>query len=98
MKIEKGTESYKRAQVIANKIMEVANTDRWHNNSYFEIAFEEMGGILIKVKELDHFAAKVANTLFDSMNPYNRKVAYMSKKQAWIMACAIVENNVDIEF
>jgi len=92
--IEKGNKYYKQAQHIANKLAMYAETDRWNNNSFFDIAFEEVSRVIDQVKETNHFAAKIANTVTEKMNPYNKKVAFISSKQAWIMACAMVENNI----
>lgn len=30
------------------------------------------------------------------MNPYNRLVAIISDKQAWILACCAIENNINL--
>ena len=34
---------YKQAQKLANEIKDMAGTDRWNNNSYFDIAFNALG-------------------------------------------------------
>ena len=46
--------------------------------------------------KLDAFAAKVAETINKTINPYAAKVANVSSKQAWILACAAVENNIEL--
>lgn len=93
--MEKGTENYKKAQEIANKLQSYAGTQRWNQRSFFDIAFEEVGIFLSKIEELGNFAAQVAETCDKSMNPYGAVVARVSSKQAWIIACAAVENGID---
>ena len=41
--LQKGSEQYKQAQKLANEIKDMAGTDRWNNNSYFDIAFNALG-------------------------------------------------------
>lgn len=91
----KGSEEYKKAQQVANNLSKLAETNRVYNNSYFNIAYEDFGRAIAAVKRIDCFAAQVAATVDKGMNPYNRCVAYISSKQAWIIACAIVENNIE---
>lgn len=44
----------------------------------------------------DGFAAKIAETVDKTMNPYGKKVAFISDKQSWILAVAAVENNITL--
>lgn len=94
--ITKGTPEYKKAQEIANAIQDYAATDRWNNNSFFGIAFNKLGAFVGKIQELEVFAAQIANTVDKTMNPHGRKVANISSKQAWILAVAAVENNINL--
>ena len=88
------TNDYKEKQTVARKIEDYANTERWNNHSYFPIAFDELGKLITIISKLDCFAAKVAETIDKTMDPYGFKVANVSSKQAWILACAAVENNI----
>lgn len=94
--ITKGTQEYKRAQELANNIQDLANTERWNNNSYFGIATQDLDSFLSKIRKTDTFAAKIAETIDKTMNPYGRKVANMSSKQAWILASTAVELNINL--
>lgn len=51
---------------------------------------------LRKVMALDCFAAQIAKTIDASIDIYGYKVANVSSKQAWILACAAVENNIEL--
>lgn len=93
--IAKGTEAYQNAQVIANKIQEYAGKERWNNNSFFSIALEDLAQFLGKIMALDCFAAQIAKTVDSTINPYGYQVARCSSKQAWILACAAVENDIN---
>lgn len=93
--IVKGTEAYKSAQEIANKIQAYAEKERWNNNSFFIIALEDLASFLRKIMALDCFAAQIAKTVDSTINPYGYQVARCSSKQAWILACAAVENGIN---
>ena len=93
-KVIKGTENYKKAQSLANELVRIASYERWNSNTLFNLFFNPLGNFLDKIKELDCFAAQVASTIESKMNPYGFKVANISSKQAWILACASVENNI----
>lgn len=86
--ITKGTENYKKAQAMANTFtdacMDKAHYDRF--GMYLEMAVED-------VKKLDCFAAQIAKTLDDAITKYG--MPRISNKQAWILACACVENGYD---
>lgn len=71
--LQKGSEQYKQAQKLANEIKDMAGTDRWNNNSYFDIAFNALGQFISKVQATDGFAAKIAETVDKTMNPYGKK-------------------------
>lgn len=84
---------YKAKQELARKIEQYANTDRRNNNSFYTIAFEAFGRFVYDLSQLDCFAAKVAKSVDATMGKYG-KVAKVSSKQAWILACAGIENNI----
>lgn len=92
--ITKGTKEYKEAQELANKLSEYANTERYNNNSFFNIAFNDLASFISKIKSLNVFASNIATTVDNGMNPYGFKVANLSSKQAWILACAGIENGI----
>lgn len=92
--IVKGTADYKKAQEIANEIKDAANQSRTNRLAY-EIYFDELGRFLMKISELNVFAAKVAQTIDKNMNPYSYTVARISDKQSWILATAAVENGIE---
>lgn len=63
---------------------------------YFDIAFESLGKFISQIQKIDGFAAKIAETVDKTMNPYGKKVAFISEKQSWILAVAAVENNITL--
>lgn len=87
-------QDYTQKQELARQIESWANTER--SSSFHEIAFNELGIFLDKMCKLEAFAAQVAKTISENMNPYAFKVANVSNKQAWILACAAVENNINL--
>lgn len=38
----------------------------------------------------------IAETVDKTMNPYGKKVAFISEKQSWILAVAAIENNITL--
>lgn len=86
---------YTKKQKVARKIEDYAKTERRNNNSFFGIAYDELGRLLTEIEKLEAFAAKVAATVGGTMNPYGFCVARISSKQAWILACAAVENGIE---
>lgn len=96
MTTQNNTNDYKAKQNIARQIEDYANTDRIYQNSFFNIAFNDLGSFISKIMKLEVFAAQVAATVDKSMNPYNRYVAKVSSKQAWILACAAFENGIEL--
>ena len=96
METTTNTNDYKTKQLVARRIEEISSIQRWDNNTLFNIYFNDFGNFIDKVIKLEGtFASKVAETIDKTMNPYGYKIASVSKKQAWIIACAVVENNID---
>lgn len=93
--VVKGTPEYQKAQQIANSIQGWAEKTRRYDNSYFNLGIEVLAAFLNKIMALDCFAAQIAKTVEASINVYGDKVANVSSKQAWILACAAVQNNIE---
>lgn len=91
--ITKNSEEYKKAQELANQIERAAKQS--HVSSYFEMYFEQLSRFLYKIMSIDCFAAQVAKTIDSRMDSHSYYVASVSSKQAWILACAAVENNIE---
>lgn len=93
--ITKGTNEYKAAQQMANNLADYANTNRQGGASIWDLSYEKVARFLLAVKDLGTFASEIAKTVESSMNCYGYQVARMSSKQAWILACAAVENKIE---
>ena len=95
VKIKKGNKGYKMAQKLANKLTEVASYQRWNQNSLYNMYFDDFYQFIFAIKETETFAAKIAETVDENcqLNGYN--IAKISSKQAWILACAAIENNIN---
>ena len=96
--ITKGTPQYTAAQKVANELQAYAATNRWNQNSRFDAAYEAVGRLVHEVKKVDGFAAQVCESIDKTMSPFGKQVAFISSKQAWIIACAAVENNIEFNF
>lgn len=94
--LTKGSQEYKKAQELSNEIQRVASVKRTEGQ-WFEHQFNKIGCFLDSIKSLNVFASNIATTIDNAMNPYGYQVANISSKQAWILACAAVENNIEVE-
>lgn len=92
--LTKGSQEYKKAQELANQIQNWADTERMHVTSFHNASIE-LGCLIHNIKKTDTFAAKIAETIEKSMNPYSYILARVSSKQAWVLACAAVELNIN---
>lgn len=97
MALVKGTADYKKAQNLANEITRVAGYQRWNNNTLFNLYFDPFFRFIMEIKNLGVFASKIAETIDSQANPYGYQIARVSDKQAWILACAAVENNINLD-
>ncbi|MFA6831313.1 MAG: hypothetical protein WCR36_03455 [Bacteroidaceae bacterium] len=93
--LEKGSKEYKKAQELACKLSSFSDIDRIFNHSYFSIAFQDLSDFLNEFK--DGFASQVAATIKERMDPYSRKVSFISNKQAWILAVYAVEKGLHLK-
>lgn len=96
--ITKGSAEYKKAQEIANKLQDVAKTERWNSHEYFELFAPIFEDAMNEVKKTNGFASQVAESVAKTIDYYGFKIASISSKQAWIIACAIVENDIKLEY
>lgn len=92
--LQKGTENYKKAQEIAFYIESESKNGRNDDLSY-ELSCDRIARFLVKVKETNTFASKIAETIEKNMDTCTKQVAYISDKQAWILACCAVENKIE---
>lgn len=92
--LTKGSKEYKQAQELANQLQSYANTSRWNESNFFDIAFDTLGKFINAILKTNTFAAKIAETVDKSMNPYGAVVARVSSKQAWILATTAIELNI----
>jgi len=90
--ITKGTELYKMAQQVANDLVCDAKISKNDRNGW-ELFGTKIQLFCRKVMSLDCFAAKIAETV-DNTCCNGFTAARISDKQAWILACAAVENGI----
>ena len=80
-------------QQMARKIENASMVTR-NNHEVYDCKSNSLGHVLDAIAKLDCFVAKVAETVNKSMS-FGYQVAKVSDKQAWILACAAVENNIE---
>ena len=95
--LQKGTEQYKEAQELSNRLQQIANYERWNNNNSYELHFNPFYRFLNEIIKLNVFASNVAKTIDEKCTYPSFKIANMSSKQAWILACAAIENNINLK-
>jgi hypothetical protein len=86
--------NYQDVTRVVNIIKGCSSIQRENNEERFEKAFYYMGDFLDLVKKTKTFAAQIADTILDHMDPYHKQVAFISDKQAWVLARCAVENNI----
>ena len=91
--ITKGTAEYAQAQKLANKLVDFANTE--NTNSAYTLFFNKIGAFLAKIEKTEGFASQVAKTCSAWQMKNWTKSANISSKQAWILACCAIENNIE---
>ena len=96
--LQKGTPEYSEAQKLANEIVRIASKGRYNDNTLFNLYFDPFSRFLNQIEKTDTFGAQVAKTINEKMNPYGYQVANISSKQAWIIACTAIENNIKEEY
>lgn len=98
--ITKGTQDYKKAQKSANAIAYWASCSRSNGQLIWNDSEIELSQTLDEIIEkVSGFAAEVAKTVKATTRQWTDKaytVARCSDKQAWILACACVENNINV--
>lgn len=96
--ITKGTKEYREAQTLANELVVMAAKQRWNENTLFNLYFDPLSRFLDKMEKVEGFASNVSKTINSKMNPFGSHVAYISSKQAWILACAAIENKISEKY
>lgn len=94
----KGSQQYQEAQKLANDLVKIASKSRMYDNTLFNLYFDPLAMFLNKIMEIKGFAADVAKTIENKMNPFGNQVAYISSKQAWVIACTAIENDVKEQY
>lgn len=81
---------------IASTIEDMAKQSKY-NLQMYEVKTDALSRFLRKIMALDVFAAKVAETVEKNCG-CGFYVAKVSSKQAWCIACAAVENNIELKW
>ena len=50
--LQKGTEQYKEAQELSNRLQQIANYERWNNNNSYELHFNPFYRFLNEIIKL----------------------------------------------
>lgn len=88
------TTDFKKVREVANELTYLASVSKINNGSYFDIAHEKFYRAVDSVKyNATGLAQKVAETV-SGIDTKGYTVGRISEKQAWVIATAIVENNL----
>jgi len=90
---------------LTNEIKRVADYHRYYNKSMFDLC-ENKNVLFSELAELakcNCFAANIAITILKNIEDTKAflsrvKYAYISDKQAFIIACGLLENNIHSEY
>lgn len=95
--LQKGSKDYKKAQKLANKIFDWANT--YKGSSAYDYAEMDIEEVLdAAIEKCQGFGVEVAKTVKKTMSVFTNIVARCSSKQAWIIACTLVEQGIEMSF
>lgn len=83
-------------QRMADELVALANVSCKYNRSYCDIAANQLGSFIAKMRNVAGFASQIAATVDKSLNAYGSQVAYISAKQAWVLANAAIENGINL--
>ncbi len=91
------TNDYEMKQKVARHIESVAERSAYNTMSSYAEYYNDFYRFINNIKHLEGvFAAQVAKTIEErAPKNYKSRVAYVSSKQAWILACAAVENGIE---
>lgn len=78
------------------EILEAANTTKINMLAY-ELKFQQISVLLERIKLLDVFASKVAETVDQQMSGHTFKVANLSDKQAHCLASAAIASGIEFK-
>ena len=95
------TEQTNQAKKVANTLEYVSNLNEWNDNHYWNLYYNDVYRFLMEIQKLDCFAANVAKTVYDRAESWAKQtrrsvMPKLSSKQAWCIACAAVENNIEL--
>lgn len=94
--MEKGSKEYKKAQELANELVRIASYDKWYDNTLYNTYYDIFYNFLNKIENLDVFASKVAKSVYEKNFKQTKRIAYISSKQAWVLACAAIDNGIEL--
>ena len=95
------TEQTNQAKKVAKTLEYVSNLNEWNDNHYWNLYYNDVYRFLMDIQKLDCFAANVAKTVYDRAESWAKQtrrsvMPKFSSKQAWCIACAAVENNIEL--
>ncbi len=78
-------------QNVANALVKIAYTNKWNQNSIYQVYLEKLARLLFPIRDNGGVAGEVAATVIKSLDNAKGQLAYISSKQAYILATAAVE-------
>lgn len=93
MSLIKGSENYKKAQSLANNIVWISSLTRGYKK--YDDYMADFENFIYKIESLGVFASDIAKSVEATLDK-DYRMARVSEKQSWIIACAAVENNINL--
>lgn len=95
------TEQTNQAKKVAKTLEYVSNLNEWNDNHYWNLYYNDVYRFLMEIQKLDCFAANVAKTVYERAESWSKQtrrsvMPKFSNKQAWCIACAAAENNIEL--
>lgn len=100
--LTKGTAEYKRASELAKRIYHYANAtntyryERERGEQLIDFSRKAIYELCVAIEDLNVFSSAIATTVKASTSTCRNHAAFVSEKQAWCLACAAIENKINV--
>ena len=89
--MENSTIDTAKVSAIATSLVKMANTNKWNQNTIYQIYLEKLARLLFSIKDNGGLAGEIATTVISSLDRAKGNLAFISSKQAFVLATAAVQ-------
>ena len=78
-------------QNVANALVKMSYTNKWNQNSIYQLYLEKLARLLFTIRDNGGLAGEIATSVINTLDNAKGQLAYISSKQAFVLATAAVE-------